>query len=68
MAFPVLVDKVRKVGQIPALVADSDHAAHLLDRFPTAVGAADILAHTFDKGIAIVVCMVPVAPAACSES
>ena len=65
---PVPVDTVRMVGHTAALVVEGGHANHLPDRFPTVVGAADILAHTFDKGTAAVACTVPVAPAACSAS
>ena len=65
MAFPVPVDTIHMVGQIPALVVDSDHAAHYLDRSLASSELADILAHTFDRGSAY---MALVASAAYSES
>ena len=68
VAFPALVGEVLVVDHIPASVADSDQAAHLPDSFPTVVGAADILAHTFDKGAATVVGVALVASFACSQS
>ena len=68
MASPVPVDMVCMARQTAALVVESDHAADLLDTFPTVVGAVDILAHIFERDSVTVEYMISAVSAVGSAS